>query len=94
MIQQTAYLLENYLAEGILVHSGPAWLQQVLDKSIAWYPHVSSFTHNMKVFIHGEIIQRVQDGFSVLILAADAVRVFGGKLNMSYITVVPQDHNP
>ena len=35
--------------------------------------------------------QCVQDGFGILFPEADTVRLFGGKLNLSCITAVPQN---
>ena len=46
----------------------------------------------MAVFIRGEIKPRVQDGFSILFLAAAAVQIFGENLKLSRITAVPQAH--
>ena len=44
----------------------------------------------MSGFIKGEMQRRVQDGFSILLPVADAVRIFGVKLKHSRITLVPQ----
>ena len=46
----------------------------------------------MAAFICGEMWQRVQVGFSILIPVADTVRFFGDKLNLSCIFVVPHEH--
>ena len=43
-------------------------------------------------FIRGEIQRRVQDGFSILLPVADAVRGFGAKIKLPCIAVVPQAH--
>ena len=46
----------------------------------------------MAVFVRGEMHQHIKYGFRILLPAADAVRVFGVKLNMSRIDAVPQKH--
>ena len=46
----------------------------------------------MILFIQGELHQRVRDRFSILLPAADAVRVFGENLKSYQIEVVPQEH--
>ena len=43
-------------------------------------------------FIRGEIQQRIQDGSSILLHAADTLRMFGEKLKLSRIVAVPQAH--
>ena len=42
--------------------------------------------------IRGEMRQRVRDGFSILLPATDAVRLFGENLKLLRITVVPQEN--
>ena len=44
----------------------------------------------MVSYIRGELRQRVQDGFSILLSAQDAVRLFREKLKVSCIAEVPQ----
>ena len=46
----------------------------------------------MAAFIRVELHQHVQDRFSILLLAADVLRVFGVNLNISWIAAVPQEH--
>ena len=46
----------------------------------------------MKTLICGKIRQNVQDRFSILLPAADVVRLFGDKLKLSRITTVPQEN--
>ena len=46
----------------------------------------------MAGFISGEMHQRVQDGFSILLPMEDAVRIFGEKYKIYCITEVPQAH--
>ena len=41
-------------------------------------------------FILGELRRQIQDGFSILLSAQDAVRLFGKKLKLSHIAAVPQ----
>ena len=36
--------------------------------------------------------RRIKDSFSILLPAADAIRLFGERLNLSRITAVPQAH--
>ena len=46
----------------------------------------------MTTFIWGDIQIRIKDGFSILLPAADAVRLFGENLKLSCIVAVPQAH--
>ena len=46
----------------------------------------------MIVFFRGEMQRRLQDGFSIFLPAADAVRMFGGNHKLSHIAMVPQVH--
>ena len=46
----------------------------------------------MAEFIRGDMQHHVQDGFSIIIPADYAFRVFGDKLNLSRITAAPQAH--
>ena len=67
-------LLQTYVKEGIPVHTGPFWLIQEPDNAIG--------------FIRGDMHQRVQYGFSILLSAADAVQIFGEKLKLYHILAV------
>ena len=49
-------------------------------------------TPETMVLIYWEMYQCVRDGLSILILVADAVRVFGDMLKLSRISVFPQEH--
>ena len=46
----------------------------------------------MTSFIRGELRRRIKDGFSILLLAADAMQLFGERLKFSRIAAVPQAH--
>ena len=46
----------------------------------------------MTSFVHREIRQREQDGFSILIPEEYTVRVFGDKLKLSCIDDINQEH--
>ena len=46
-------------------------------------------------FIRRELWRRIQDGFSILLSAEDAVQLFKDKLKISFIAAVPQaQHQP
>ena len=64
----------------------------VLEQAITKGPHESACTPEMIVFIFGDMQHHVQDGFSILLPAADASALFGDKLKLSRIAAVPQDH--
>ena len=53
-------------------------------------PHTSACAPDTVCFIRGELQRRVQDGFSILLSAEDAIRLFGEKLKLSRIAAVPQ----
>ena len=46
----------------------------------------------MIVFIHGELHQHGKYGFSILLSAADTVRVLGENLKLSRIATVPKEY--
>ena len=46
----------------------------------------------MKAFIRGELHQRVRYGLSILLPAADVVRLFRDNLKLSQIAAVSQEH--
>ena len=83
-------LLKEYVEKGIMVHIGPAYPQRALERAIAKGPHALACTPEMTAFIRGELHQRVRDRFSILLPAADAVRLFSGNLKLSRIAAVPQ----
>ena len=90
VIHPAAALLQTYLETGIPVHTGPPWSRQALEHTIANRPHVWACSTDMIMFIHGEMQHRVQDGFSILLSAEDAVQRFREKLKIFHIAAVPQ----
>ena len=44
------------------------------------------------MFVRGEIQSRIKDGFIIILPVADAVQLFGEKLKLSRIVLVPQSH--
>ena len=61
-----------------------------LDEDIRNRPHASSCAPDMVSFIQRDLWRRVQDGFSILLSAEYSVLLFGEKLKLSCIAVVPQ----
>ena len=86
----SATLLQSYVEEGIPVNTGPPWLRKALDEAIYNGPHASACAPDMVSFIRGELRRRIQDGFSILLSAEDAVRLFGEQLKLSRRAAVPQ----
>ena len=84
-----AALLQTYSEEGIPAHMWPPWSPQALETTISKGPHASACTPEMNSFIRGDIQRRVKDGFSILLLAADVIRLFGERLKLSRIMSVP-----
>ena len=82
----------DFVDKGILVHTVLAWYQQALDQTIAKRPHASTCTPKITTFIRREMSQQMQDGFSILLPAAEIVRVFWDKLKLSCIADIPQDY--
>ena len=76
-----ATLLQSYVEEGIPITTGPPCLRRALDEAIRNGPHASACAPDMVRFIQGELRRRIQDGFST---------IFGEKLKLSHIEVVPQ----
>ena len=87
-----ASLLNSYIEEGIPVHTVPPWSIRALETAIVKVPHSSACTPEMAAFIWGEMQQRIQDGFSILFPAADAVHMFGSNIKLSCIAAVPRAH--
>ena len=88
-----AALLQTYVEEGITVHTVPLWLIQALKNSITNSTYATACTLDMLEFIRGEMHQRVQYGFIILLPAADLVRTLRDKLKLSRIAMVPQAHH-
>ena len=86
-----ATLFQSYVKEDIPATTGRPWLRTTLDEAIWNGPHASACAPDMVSFIQGELRQRVQDGFSILLSAEDAARLFREKLNLSHIAAIPQD---
>ena len=63
-----------------------------LETAISKGPHASACTLETNSFIRGELRRRIKDGFSILLPAADVMRLFGKKLKLSRIAAVPQAH--
>ena len=61
-----------------------------MDKAIRNGPHASSCASYMVIFIRGGLRRQVQDGFSILLSAKYAVKLFGEKLKLSHIAAVPR----
>ena len=68
-----ATLLQSYVEEGIPDNTGPTCLRMALDKAIRNGLHASEYAPDMVSFIWGELLRRVNDGFSILLSAKDAV---------------------
>ena len=64
----------------------------MLETAISKGQHTSACTPEMITFIRGEMQQMINDGFSILHLAADLIRLFGENLKHSCIAAVPQSH--
>ena len=92
VMHPAAALIQSYVEEGITAHTGLPWSPQELEKDISRIPQASACTQEMTTFIRGDIQRRIKDGFIILFLAADTVWLFGEKLNLSHIAVVPQAH--
>ena len=82
----------SYVEEGINAHTGTQWYPQALETAISKAPHASACTLEMTTFIGGEMKRRINDGFSILLPAADVVQLFGEKMKISRIATVPQAH--
>ena len=65
-------------------------MREALYNAIKNGPHASACTLEMVWFIRGEMKRRVNDGFSILVPAAGKVRIFGERLKLFCIPVVPQ----
>ena len=87
-----AALLYSYTEEDILHHTGPLWSFCALETAISKGPHASTCTPENFDFIWREMQQKIQDGFSILLPAADTVWMFGAKLNLSCTVAVTQAH--
>ena len=72
-----ATLPQSYVEEVIPATTGPPCLRTALDEAIQNGPHVSACAPDMVSFIREELRRQAQDGFSILLSAEDAVRLFG-----------------
>ena len=83
-------LVQSYAEEGITSHTGPPWSPQALETNISKVHHASACTLGMTTFIRGDMHRKIKDGFSILLPAAGAVRLFDKNLKLSCIAEVPQ----
>ena len=88
----SAALLQIYVEESIPAHTGPPWSPEALDTAISKGPHASARTPDMTSFIQGELRRRIKDSFSILLLEADVIQLFGERLKLSCIAAVPKTH--
>ena len=86
----TAALMWDYVDAGILVRMISALTHRALDRAIEKGSHVYACPPEMMALIRREMRNRMQDFSSILLPAADAVRLFGYKLKLSHIYAVPQ----
>ena len=75
-------LIRKYVDEGIPLHTVPAWIMGSLERATAKGPHAYTCTPKMTAFICGEMRQRVQDRFSIILSVVDAARWFGEKMKL------------
>ena len=66
-------LFQSYIEEGIPISMVPPWFRSDLDEAIRNGPHASACAPDMVRFIRGEKQWGVQDIFSILLTAEDAV---------------------
>ena len=67
-------------------------MRRALERVIAQGYHTSACTPKMTAVIIGDLQQRLQYGLSILLPVAEVVRLFGGKLKLSRIAAVSQEH--
>ena len=87
-----AAFLHFYVEEGISVHTIPPWSSRALETTIPKGTNASACNPETVRFIWGEMQRRIQDGFSILLPGADAVRLFGGKIKLFRIVAVSEVH--
>ena len=87
-----ADLLQAYVEEGIPAHTAPPWSLQALETAISKGPHSSACTPEMTVFTRENMQRRIKNGFSILLLATDAIGIFRENLKLSRIAAMPQAH--
>ena len=92
VMHPAADLLRDYVEEVIPAHTGSPWLLLALDTAISKGPHASASTPEITAFIQREMQRRIKGGCSILLPASDTIILFGEKLKLSFITVVPQAH--
>ena len=89
MRHPAADLLRTYVEEGIPAHTGPPWYPQAMQTSIYKGPHASDCTPEMNAFIQGDMQRRIKYGFRILLLTAEAIRLFGDNMKLSRIVAAP-----
>ena len=82
-------LLQSYKEEGIPDHTEPPWPRKSLESIIEKVPHTSAYSPEITALIHEEMQQYVRGGFSILILTANLVQLFGRYLKISCIAAAP-----
>ena len=85
-----ATLLQSYVEEGIPDNTGLPRSRSALDKAIRNGSYDPACAPDMFIFIQGGLRWQVLYGFSILLSAEDAVRLFREKLKLLHIVAVPQ----
>ena len=70
-------MLRTYVEEGIPSCTGLTWSPQALGTAISNGPYALACTPKIITLIRGEMQRRIKDGFSILLPATSAIRLFG-----------------
>ena len=83
-------LLSNFVFRGLRTSVGDPCSLDTIQVAILQVPHVSTCMPEATTFCREELVERVSRGFSLLLKADDALRVFDTRLCISILASVPQ----
>ena len=86
----TTSLLEDYAYNGFLLEVGPEWSLATILHAIKKGPHSSTIYMESMAFCRGGILERNQQGFSIVLMEEDAIVLFGNAIYIPRLASVDQ----
>ena len=85
-------LLQEYATQGCPAEVGAPWPLETIKEAIATGPHASTLNPAATSFCQGELLERAERGFSIILPAGSALDTFGDRIRISRLASVDQDN--
>ena len=83
-------LLQEYATQGCPAEVGAPWPLETIPEANATGPHASNLKPAAPSFCQGEILERAERGFSIILPAGIALDTFGDRIRISRLASVDQ----